>query len=55
MFVLVGRSPGERNPSLAVGPFDTMIEADEFRALLERTTKGTYVLLALHTPKALDA
>lgn len=49
-FVVVGRSTDEREPSLAVGPFDTFDRASAEIDALAAVTRGKYTILSLHTP-----
>lgn len=50
-FVVVGRDAGYRAPaSLALGPFSSRELAEEFKALLDRTSGGINVVLPLHAP-----
>lgn len=49
--IIASRDAGQRDPSLATGPFDSDEAAQEFRRHLAATTgPGEHVVLSLHTP-----
>ena len=54
-FVIVGMDSFRVGPNLALGPFDTREEADDFASLLDKTTSGRVFILPLHTPQPKSA
>lgn len=50
-YVLVGRDDVRATPSLVIGPYEQREDAAEMKGTLERTTKGIYTVLPMHTPE----